>query len=210
MSDSGWLVAKRGLIAIMRGVKPEEVVEIGYALVEAGITIIEVPLNSPTPFESISRLKKSLPADILIGAGTVLNPQDVDRLADCGGGIVVSPNVDTAIIEQTRSRGMLSLPGVFTATEAFQAIAAGASGLKFFPASVMGASGVKALRAVLPFDIPLGAVGGVEAEQFNGYHQAGIHFFGLGSNLYKAGDNAQTVSLRATNLVQAWDALKNK
>lgn len=185
-------------------------VDIGYALVEAGIEIIEVPLNSPQPFESISRLIKKLPSDILIGAGTVLNPHDVDRLADCGGGIVVSPNVDKAVIEQTRSRGMLSLPGVFTATEAFTAIAAGASGLKFFPASVMGASGINALRAILPSGIALGAVGGIDAGQFMDYHNAGIHFFGLGSNLYKAGDNARTVSQRATNLVHAWDAIKNQ
>lgn len=210
MSELNLPGAKRGLIAILRGVKPEEVVDIGYALVEAGIEIIEVPLNSPLPFASISRLKKALPSDILIGAGTVLNPQDVDLLADCGGGIVVSPNVDKAVIEQTRLRGMLSLPGVFTATEAFQAIAAGASGLKFFPASVMGASGINALRAVLPADIALGAVGGIDAGQFIDYHKAGIHFFGLGSNLYKAGDNARMVSQRAINLVHAWDAIKNQ
>ncbi|MDF7662529.1 2-dehydro-3-deoxy-6-phosphogalactonate aldolase [Erwiniaceae bacterium L1_54_6] len=209
MSDLLIPDGKRGLIAILRGIKPEEVVDIGFALVEAGIEIIEVPLNSPAPFESISRLIKALPADMMVGAGTVLNPQDVNRLADCGGRIVVSPNVDQAVIGQTRLRGMLSLPGVFTATEAFQAIAAGASGLKFFPAAMMGVSGINALRAVIPPDMPLGAVGGIEAGQFGDYLNAGIHFFGLGSNLYKPGDNARQVSDRTTHLVRAWDAIKN-
>lgn len=207
MNEIETLHAKRGLIAILRGITPEEVVPVGLALLEAGIEMIEVPLNSPQPFESISLLVKHLPAGTLIGAGTVLMPSQVTELAACGGKLVISPNVNPAVIAQTRAHGMLSLPGAFTATEAFQALDAGAHALKIFPATVAGPKGISAMRAVLPAGTLIGAVGGVDAGLFHEFYAAGVNFFGLGSNLYKPGDNVIQVSQRARELVSTWDRL---
>ena len=168
----------RNLVAILRGVKPEEVEEIGAALIEAGITLIEVPLNSPEPFDSISRLVRRFGDDALIGAGTVLTPADVDRILDVGGKLVVSPNCDPAVISRTIEKGMVSMPGVFTPTECFQAIAAGARTLKLFPGSMAGPEGLKAIKAVMPSDVELYAVGGAAPDNLTEWVVAGAEIIG--------------------------------
>ena len=178
---------RRGLVAILRGLKPSEAVAIGQAVHDAGIEAIEVPLNSPEPFVSIADLVKALPRTALIGAGTVLTAADVDALHKAGGRLLVSPNIDAEVMGRAMHYGMVTMPGVFTPTEAFQAIRLGASALKFFPASVLGAGGIAAIRAVLPPTTPIGAVGGVSDKDFAGYKAAGVSVFGLGSSLYKPG-----------------------
>ncbi|MCO4319409.1 2-dehydro-3-deoxy-6-phosphogalactonate aldolase [Phyllobacterium sp. 21LDTY02-6] len=201
-----WPKFKRDLIAILRGVRPDEVVAIGEQLVEAGIEIIEVPLNSPEPFRSIEQLAKSMPASVLVGAGTVLEPADVARLNDSGGRLVISPNVDRAVLEAAGKAGMVTMPGIFTPTEAFSALKAGASGLKFFPASVLGPDGLKAISAVLPKGTVIGAVGGVDETSFAAYAKIGVRTFGLGSSLYKPGATAAAVGERARTSVASYDA----
>ncbi|TIU80042.1 MAG: 2-dehydro-3-deoxy-6-phosphogalactonate aldolase, partial [Mesorhizobium sp.] len=178
---------RRGLVAILRGLKPSEAVAIGKAIHDAGIEAIEVPLNSPDPFVSIADLVKALPQSALIGAGTVLTAADVDALHKAGGRLLVSPNIDAEVMGRAMHHGMVTMPGVFTPTEAFQAIRLGASALKFFPASVLGASGIAAIRAVLPATTLIGAVGGVSDKDFAGYKAVGVSVFGLGSSLYKPG-----------------------
>lgn len=196
----------RGLVAILRGLRPEEAEAAGAALFEAGIEAIEVPLNSPEPFRSIEILASILPQAALVGAGTVLNPSDVDRLDGAGGRLLVSPNVDVAVLERAAGFGLVTMPGVFTATEAFRALAAGASALKFFPASVLGPGGVAAIRTVLPAGTVTAAVGGVSERDFAGYAKAGIRTFGLGSSLYSPGMDAGVLAQRAASTVAAWDA----
>ena len=195
----------RNLVAILRGVKPEEVEEIGAALIEAGITLIEVPLNSPEPFDSISRLVRRFGDDALIGAGTVLTPADVDRILDVGGKLVVSPNCDPAVISRTIEKGMVSMPGVFTPTECFQAIAAGARTLKLFPGSMAGPEGLKAIKAVMPSDVELYAVGGAAPDDLTDWVAAGAAGFGIGSYLFKPGMTAPDVASRAAKMVAAYD-----
>ncbi|MAZ84538.1 MAG: 2-dehydro-3-deoxy-6-phosphogalactonate aldolase [Hoeflea sp.] len=195
----------RNLVAILRGVKPEEVEEIGAALIEAGITLIEVPLNSPEPFDSISRLVRRFGDDALIGAGTVLTPADVDRILDVGGKLVVSPNCDPAVISRTIEKGMVSMPGVFTPTECFQAIAAGARTLKLFPGSMAGPEGLKAIKAVMPSDVELYAVGGAAPDNLTEWVVAGAAGFGIGSYLFKPGMTAPDVASRAAKMVAAYD-----
>ena len=196
---------KRPLIAILRGLKPEEADGVVGALLEHGMTAIEIPLNSPDPFRSIETAVKKAPRDVLVGAGTVLTSQAVKRLHDVGGGLMVSPNVDPEVIAGARERGMVTLPGVFTATEALLAIKAGASCLKFFPASVLGASGINAIRAVLPSETMIAAVGGISEKNFAEYTKAGIHAFGMGSSLYKPGMTAAEVGARAKATIEAYD-----
>ena len=196
---------KRGLVAILRGLKPSEAVAIGKAIHDAGIEAIEVPLNSPEPFVSIADLVKALPQSALVGAGTVLTTADVDALHRAGGRLLVSPNIDAEVMGRAMHHGMVTMPGVFTPTEAFQAIRLGASALKFFPASVLGASGIAAIRAVLPPSTPIGAVGGVSDKDFAGYKAVGVSVFGLGSSLYKPGVTVEDVALRARAAVAAWD-----
>lgn len=196
---------KRGLVAILRGLKPSEAVAIGRAIHDAGIEAIEVPLNSPEPFVSIADLVKALPQTALIGAGTVLTAADVDALHKAGGRLLVSPNIDVEVMGRAMHHGMVTMPGVFTPTEAFQAIRSGASALKFFPASVLGASGIAAIRAVLPLATPIGAVGGVSDKDFAGYKAVGVSVFGLGSSLYKPGATVEDVAQRARAAVAAWD-----
>lgn len=196
---------KRPLVAILRGVKPDEALGIVSALLEADMTAIEIPLNSPEPFRSIEIAAKRAPADVLIGAGTVLTPGDVDRLHDVGGRLVVSPNVDVDVLARARHHAMITMPGVFSPTEALLAARAGASSLKFFPASVLGASGISAIRAVLPPDVTLAAVGGVSDQNFAEYVKVGIRAFGLGSSLYKPGMTAAAVAIRAKVTIQAYD-----
>ncbi|WP_420964120.1 2-dehydro-3-deoxy-6-phosphogalactonate aldolase [Bradyrhizobium sp. B120] len=196
---------KRPLVAILRGVKPDEALGIVSALLEADMTAIEIPLNSPEPFRSIEIAAKRAPADVLIGAGTVLTAGDVDRLHDAGGRLMVSPNVDVDVLARARHHAMITMPGVFTPTEALLAARAGASSLKFFPASVLGASGISAIRAVLPPDVMLAAVGGVSDQNFAEYVKAGIRAFGLGSSLYKPGMTAADVAVRAKVTIEAYD-----
>lgn len=196
---------KRPLIAILRGIKPEETADIVGALIETGFTAIEIPLNSPEPFRSIKIAAKMAPADCLIGAGTVLTIEDVDRLDGAGGKLLVTPNVEPAIISRARDKGMVTMPGVFTATEALSAARAGATGLKFFPAGALGASGITAIRAVLPPELVIAAVGGVSDKNFADYTKAGILAFGLGTSLYKPGMTAAEVAERAKATIYAYD-----
>ena len=206
LKGASWPNLKRALVAILRGVKPDEIGGIADALVEVGFEAIEIPLNSPDPFHSISQTAKRLGAHCLIGAGTVLTPDDVDRLADAGGRLLVSPNVNTAVLAQAHSHGMVTMPGVFSPTEALTAIHAGASALKFFPASVLRPGGVSAIRAVLPPDITVGVVGGVSDKSFKDYAAVGVRTFGLGSSLYKPGDTAAAVKAKAKAAIAAYDA----
>lgn len=202
-----WLKLRYPLVAILRGIRPEETEAIVGALIETGFEAIEIPLNSPEPFVSIEKAARLAPANVLIGAGTVLSVEDVDRLNDAGGRLLVSPNVEPEVIRRASHHGMVTMPGVFTPTEAFAAIRAGASALKFFPASVLGADGIKAVRAVLPKDMPVGAVGGVSEADFATYVAAGVNCFGLGSSLYKAGFGVADVRERALRAAAAWDAI---
>ncbi|MEF0939450.1 2-dehydro-3-deoxy-6-phosphogalactonate aldolase [Rhizobium sp. BR 362] len=197
---------KRPLIAILRGIKPEETADIVGALIDAGLTAIEIPLNSPEPFRSIEIAAKMAPADCLIGAGTVLTVEDVHRLDAAGGKLLVTPNVEPAVISRARDKGMVTMPGVFTATEALSAAGAGATGLKFFPAGVLGASGITAIRAVLPPELVIAAVGGVSDKNFADYTKAGILAFGLGTSLYKPGMTTAEVAERAKVTIYAYDA----
>ncbi|HUG62266.1 MAG TPA: 2-dehydro-3-deoxy-6-phosphogalactonate aldolase [Methylomirabilota bacterium] len=203
--DAPWPRLSRNLVAILRGVTPAEIDAIADALVEAGFEAIEVPLNSPDPLVSIGRLAARLPASVLVGAGTVLTTEAVAAVADAGGRLMVSPNTDPAVIRAAASRAMVTMPGVFTPTEAFAALAAGASALKIFPASALGAAGIAAMRAVLPKDVVVGAVGGVADADFETYAKAGVTAFGLGSSLYKPGFSAADVAVRARAAVAAYD-----
>ncbi|MCP1844373.1 2-dehydro-3-deoxyphosphogalactonate aldolase [Bradyrhizobium sp. USDA 4524] len=196
---------KRPLVAILRGVKPDEVLGIVGALLDAGMTAIEIPLNSPEPFRSIEIAAKRAPADVLIGAGTLLTAADVDRLHDVGGRLMVSPNVDVEVLARARDHAMITMPGVFSPTEALLAARAGASSLKFFPASVLGAAGITAIRAVLPPDVMIAAVGGVSDQNFAEYVKAGIRAFGLGSSLYKPGMTGTDIAVRARLTIEAYD-----
>lgn len=196
---------KRPLVAILRGVKPEEIKAIVDVLIEAGMTAIEIPLNSLDPFRSIGLAVKQAPAGVLIGAGTVLATADVDRLNDVGGTLMVSPNVDTQVLARAHQHCMITLPGVFTPTEALLAARSGASGLKFFPAGVLGASGIAAIRAVLPAGVMIAAVGGVSDQNFAEYIKGGVTAFGLGSSLYKPGMTAADVADRAKVTIAAYD-----
>lgn len=192
------------LIAILRGLTPDEAVEIGEAIVAAGFLCLEVPLNSPDPFESIRRLRLALDGRALVGAGTVLTPKQVDQVAHVGGQLCISPNTDLDVIRAAKDNGLLSLPGVFTPTEAFQALSAGADGLKLFPAEVAGPAGLRAIRAVLPQATRLYAVGGVSPDNLDTWARAGASGFGLGSSLYKPGQDAISTSNRAAAFVGAW------
>lgn len=198
---------KYPLIAILRGLKPEETEGVVGALIETGFTAIEIPLNSPDPFRSIETAVKMAPEGCLIGAGTVLTTAQVEQLADVGGQLMVSPNVEPAVISLAAQKGMVTMPGVLTPTEALSAAAAGATGLKFFPASVLGPSGITAIRAILPPELEIAAVGGVSDANFGDYAKAGIRSFGLGSSLYKPGMSAAEVRERAVATIKAYNAV---
>lgn len=194
------------LIAILRGVTPDEAAPIAAVLIEAGITQIEVPLNSPDPFDSIGNMVAAHGEDALIGAGTVLSVEDVNRVAAVGGKLIVSPNVDQRVIVATKTAGMASWPGVMTPTECFTALKAGADGLKIFPASLLGPEGIKAIRAVLPKGTLVYAVGGAGADNFGAWMAASADGFGIGSALYKPGLSVSEVKSRATEMVAAYKA----
>ena len=195
------------LIAILRGVKPDEAVEIGEALVAAGFRCLEVPLNSPSPLDSIARMRAALGDRALVGAGTVLTTGQVAEVAAAGGQLVVSPNTDEAVIRAAKAAGMISLPGFFTASEAFRALAAGADGLKLFPAEAAGPPLVKALKAVLPPGCAVFAVGGIEPATLGPWRAAGAAGFGIGSSLYAPGRGADDVRRRALDFIAAWAVL---
>lgn len=197
-------LAELPLIAILRGVRPEEVESIGTALVDAGFRIIEVPLNSPDPFTSIRRLADRFADRAVIGAGTVLEVGQVGRLADAGGRLVVMPHGDVSVIAAAKIAGMACLPGVATPTEAFAALRAGADGLKLFPAETLGPAAVKAWRAVLPAGTMLLPVGGITPEGMAPWRAAGAAGFGLGSALYRTGATASEVDVTARSFVAAW------
>ncbi|WP_062228633.1 2-dehydro-3-deoxy-6-phosphogalactonate aldolase [Aureimonas frigidaquae] len=202
-----WPTLRRDLVAILRGITIDEIEPVIGALVEAGFEAIEIPLNSPAPFRSIEAALRVAPPDCLIGAGTVLSVEDVDRLAHVGGRLTVSPNVDAAVIGHAARLGMVTMPGIFTPSEAFAALRAGASALKFFPASVLGPSGIAAISAVLPRGTVLGAVGGVSEADFAGFATIGLRTFGLGSSLYKPGMSPEVVAQRARATIDAYDAV---
>ncbi|MDH4440488.1 MAG: 2-dehydro-3-deoxy-6-phosphogalactonate aldolase [Rhizobium sp.] len=206
-SSVAWPALRRNLVAILRGIKPEEIEAAVEALISAGFEAIEVPLNSPEPFVSIEKARKLAPSSVLIGAGTVLEVAQVDRLHDVGGNLLVTPNVEPDVIRRAVVHGMATMPGVFTATEALLAAKSGAAALKFFPASVLGPSGISAIKAILPPNLPIGAVGGVSEANFAEYWKVGVRAFGLGSSLYKPGDSAAVIGEKAKRAVAAYDLL---
>nr|WP_294816184.1 2-dehydro-3-deoxy-6-phosphogalactonate aldolase [uncultured Sphingomonas sp.] len=195
--------ARCPLIAILRGVKPDEVEGIGDALVDAGFTLIEVPMNSPDPLDSISRLARRFEGRAVIGAGTVLTEGQVEQVRAVGGTMIISPNANTRVIAASAEAGMVSLPGVVTPTEAFAAIEAGATALKLFPAEGSSPAILKAMRAVLPKDMRLLPVGGIAPDNMGPWRDAGAAGFGLGSALYKPGLTAAEVGARARAFVSA-------
>lgn len=196
----------RNLIAILRGITPDEAVPMAAALIDAGITMIEVPLNSPQPFVSIRRMVDARGSEAVIGAGTVLTVADVAAVAAAGGQLIVSPNADVEVIATTKAHGLQSWPGVLTPTECFAALKAGADGLKMFPSFLMGTEGLKAIRAVLPKGTQVYAVGGAGPENFAGWMAAGADGFGIGTALYKPGRSLADIATRARDIVAAYDA----
>ena len=195
------------VVAILRGIRPDEAVPVATALVDAGIRLIEVPLNSPDPFASIAALQQALGQDALFGAGTVLDIDAVDALAATGARLMVTPNTNPAVIARAVDAGLSPMPGFVTPSEAFQAIAAGARRIKLFPAVALGPDYLKAIREVLPRDVQIWAVGGTGAANIAAWIAAGAEGIGVGGALYRPGDSAATVGDRARALVDAWHAM---
>ena len=199
----------RELIAILRGIRPDEACSVAEVLIESGITTIEVPLNSPSALESIELMVRSFGNDITFGAGTVVNSSQVQEVYNCGGKIIVSPNCNVDVIKETKSKGLLSFPGVFSPSECFSALDNGADGLKFFPAFLIQPEGYRSIRAVLPERIQSYAVGGVVENNFLDWFRVGITGFGIGSSLYEIGDTARKVSEKAKKLVISFDKARD-
>jgi len=193
-----------GVVAILRGVKPDEVLGVAEALIEGGIAVIEVPLNSPQPFDSIGRLARTMGSQARIGAGTVLSAADVDRAADAGATLVLAPNFDATVVQRSVQRGLFSMPGVATPSEGFAALAAGAHGLKLFPGEMLGPPVMKAWRAVFAPHTPMFAVGGVSENNIAAFKAAGATGVGVGSSLYAAGVAPPELTRRARVLLQRW------
>ncbi|MDX7951157.1 2-dehydro-3-deoxy-6-phosphogalactonate aldolase [Lichenihabitans sp. Uapishka_5] len=191
------------VVAILRGLVPREAVAIGMALVESGIRILEVPLNSPEPFESIGLLARAFAGHATVGAGTVLTPGDVDRVRDVGGQIIISPNMNPVVIRRAREAGLVSLPGCLTPTEAFAALEAGAHAVKLFPGELVTPGVARAMAAVLPKGTRLLVVGGVAADTIGTWNGSVVHGFGIGSSLFKPGMTPDDVRGKARDLVAA-------
>lgn len=193
------------LIAILRGLKPDEAVDIGEAIVAAGFRCLEVPLNSPEPLESIRRLRQALDGRALVGAGTVLNVAAAREVAEAGGQLIISPNTNVEVIAESKTLSLLSLPGFFTPSEAFAALNAGADALKLFPAEIAGPKGLKAVRAVLPAETRIYPVGGVDPDSMSAWRSAGASGFGIGSAVFKPGQTPEQVGLQAADFVARWN-----
>lgn len=206
MTDFDTAFAANPLIAILRGLRPEEAVDTAAALTGAGFTILEVPLNSPDPLDSIRRMVTAAP-DAIVGAGTVLTRDQVGRVADAGGRIIIAPNFDPRVAAEARRLSLAYCPGVGTVSEAFAALEAGAAALKLFPAEMIPPAAVRAMRAVLPRETRLLPVGGIDPSTMAGYVRAGANGFGLGSALYKPGQDAAATGRRAQDFMSAWQAL---
>lgn len=200
-------LAQNGLIAILRGLRPDEAQAVGQVLYDAGFRVIEVPLNSPDPYASIRTLRDSLPADCLIGAGTVLTPEQVEQVKAAGGQVIVMPHSDAKVLRAAKAAGLYLSPGAATPTEAFAALAEGADVLKLFPAEQMGPSVIKAWLAVLPAGTLLLPVGGITPDNMQVFTDAGAKGFGLGSGLFKPGMTVDQIGSRAQAYVAAWKAL---
>ena len=201
-------LAQNGLIAILRGLQPQEAAAVGEVLYSAGFRVIEVPLNSPSPYESIRFLRDALPADCLIGAGTVLSPEQVEQVKAAGGQVIVMPHSDAKVLRAAKAAGLFLSPGVATPTEAFAALAEGADILKLFPAEQMNPAVVKAWLAVLPAGTVLAPVGGITPDNMQAFIDAGVKGFGLGSGLFKPGMTPEQVAVNAKAYVTAWKALR--
>ena len=206
---TGILAGRLPLIAILRGLDPDCAFDVAHTLVNAGFEMIEVPLNSPDPYRSIEAITRAFGDKALIGAGTVLETAQVDRLADVGASLVVSPNCNPEVISHAVSKGMVSLPGVFSPTEMFAALAAGASGLKIFPAELFSPAALQAAKAVLPPAVPVYAVGGINAENMGAYLDAGAAGFGIGGALFKPGKPIADIAADANAIVAGFRALAN-
>jgi len=211
MNDFPTLMAQLPMVAILRGIKPEEVLGHGEALIDAGFSILEVPLNSPDPFKSIALLQQKFGDRALIGAGTVMHKEQVDQLVEIGAGLMVCPHTDVDLIKAAKAAGLYAFPGFFTASEAFAALEAGADGLKLFPAEAMTSPKViSALCAVVPRRIRICPVGGVSPSNIGQYIDAGAQGFGLGSALYKVGQSVTTTAKNANAFVAAWKSLSKE
>lgn len=207
MSDLASCLDRCPLVAILRGVTPEDVVDIALALEESGFAIVEVPLNSPRPLESIARLAQTVGDRMLVGAGTVIEPDSVDDVVAAGGRLIVMPHADAAVVERAKARGAVAVPGFATPGEAFAMLRAGADALKLFPAESAPPPVLKAMRAVLPKHVPVLPVGGITPDSMTAYVAAGATGFGLGSALYKPGDTAGTVAEKAKAFQAVWAKL---
>lgn len=198
----------QGIIAILRGVRPSEVLEVSGALIDSGVRTIEVPLNSPEPLRSIERLARAHGADVLVGAGTVLTASEVQQVAGAGARLMLAPNCDPEVVRAARAAHLCVLPGVATPSEGFVALAAGAHGLKLFPGEVLGPAALKAWRAVFPREVAMFAVGGVAVGNLGAWRGAGAQGAGVGSSLYAPGIGIREIAERASALVRAWESAK--